>query len=146
MALRRWGEKRRCRDRVRTAWGPGGGADHRVLLVAEALKGCPALLQFALPALLVEGVRRFLLCAEAMEDLPAAPPPRYLCVTEVKRRVRRIWGGRTHASLQAGCGSRSGSDTPRHSNLRVFHCCSSRERGFRQQFVFYNSRIVLQKR
>jgi hypothetical protein len=86
-----------------------------VLLVAETLKGFPALLQIALPLLFVEGVRRFLLCAEAKEDLPAAPPLRYLRVAEVKRRVRRIWGGRTHASLRAGCGSRSGS-TPRHSN------------------------------
>ena len=114
-AHRRWGEKRRCRDRVHTAWEPGGGADHRVLLVAETLKGFPALLQIALPLLFVEGVRRFLLCAEAKEDLPAAPPLRYLRVAEVKRRVRRIWGGRTHASLRAGCGDRSESDTPRHS-------------------------------
>ena len=42
---------------------PGGGADHRVLLVTETLKGFPALLQIALPLLFVEGVRRFLLCA-----------------------------------------------------------------------------------
>ena len=87
-----------------------------MLLVAETLKGFPALLQIALPLLFVEGVRRFLLCAEAKEDLPAAPPLRYLRVAEVKRRVRRIWGGRTHASLRAGCGYRSGSATPRHSN------------------------------
>jgi hypothetical protein len=33
------------------------------------------------------------------EDLPAVPPLRYLSVAEVKRRVRRIWGGRTHASV-----------------------------------------------
>ena len=112
-AHRRWGEKRRCRDHaVCTAWEPGGGADHRVLLVAETLKGFPALLQIALPLLFVEGVRRFLLCAEAKEDLPAAPPLRYLRVAEVKRRVRRIWGGRTHASLRAGCGYRSGSPLP----------------------------------
>ena len=78
-----------------------------MLLVAETLKGFPALLQIALPLLFVEGVRRFLLCAEAKEDLPAAPPLRYLRVAEVKRRVRRIWGGRTHASLRAGCGSRN---------------------------------------
>ena len=120
MALRRWGEKRRCRDRVRTAWGPGGGADHRVLLVAETLEGFPALLQIALPLLFVEGVRLFLLCARTKEDLPAAPPLHYLRVTEVKRRVRWIWDGRTHASLRAGCGDRSGSATPRHSNHSIF--------------------------
>ena len=97
---------------------PGGGADHRVLLVTETLKGFPALLQIALPLLFVEGVRRFLLCARAKEDLPAAPPLRYLRVAEVKRRARRIWGGRTHASLQAGCGYRSGCATPRHSNSK----------------------------
>ena len=92
---------------------PGGGADHRVLLVTETLKGFPALLQIALPLLFVEGVRRFLLCARAKEDLPAAPPLRYLRVAEVKRRVRRIWGGSvTHASLRAGCGYRSGSPLP----------------------------------
>jgi hypothetical protein len=84
-----------------------------VLLVAETLKGFPALLQIALPLLFVEGVRRFLLCARAKEDLPAAPPLRYLRVAEVKRRVRRIWGGSvTHASLRAGCGYRSGSPLP----------------------------------
>ena len=107
MALRRWGEKRRCRDRVRTAWGPGGGADHRVLLVAETLEGFPALLQIALPLLFVEGVRRILLSVEALEDLQAVSTLHYLCVVEVKRRVRRIWGGRTHVSLRAGCGDRS---------------------------------------
>jgi len=75
-----------------------------VLLVAETLKGFPALLQIALPLLFVEGVRLFLLCARTKEDLPAAPPLHCLRVTEVKRRVRWIWGGRTHASLRAGCG------------------------------------------
>ena len=59
-------------------------------------------------------------CRRVKEDLPAVPPLRYLSVAEVKRRVRRIWGGRTHASLRAGCGYRSGSATPRHPSRSNF--------------------------
>ena len=131
-AHRRRGEKRRCRHRVRTSWGvvdsdPRGAAVHRVLHGAEALQDFPALLQFARPLLFAEGISRILLCAEALQDFPAfeqfAPPLRYLLIIEVKQRVagdrgvRRGWGGRTNASLRAGCGSRSGSATPLHSNL-----------------------------
>ncbi len=60
------------------------------------------------------------------QDFPSflqlAPPLRDLLFVEVMRvagvrGVRLGWGGRTHSSPRAGCGSRSGAATPRHSNL-----------------------------
>ena len=105
---------------------PRGAAVLRVLRGAGALQDFPTLLHFAQPLLFAEGIRLVLLSAEALQDFPSflqlAPPLRDLLFVEVMRvagvrGVRRGWGGRTHSSPRAGCGSRSGAATPRHSNL-----------------------------
>jgi hypothetical protein len=103
---------------------PRGAAVLRVLRGAEALQDFPNLLHFAMPLLFAEGISLVLVCEEALQDFPAflqfAPPLRNLLFAEVNRvagvcGVRRGWGGRTNSSSRAGCGSRSGATTPRHS-------------------------------
>jgi len=104
---------------------PRGAAVLRVLRGAGELQDFPTLWHLAQPLLFAEGIRLVLLSAEALQDFPSflqlAPPLRDLLFVEVMRvagvrGVRRGWGGRTHSSPRAGCGSRSGAATPRHSN------------------------------